>query len=169
MSLTRLFEALASIKQYVKLLSMTTIQLDKQFFMGGNATFTVQNPQGEYYTFKICQPNKSPRFRGQSVIPHFASLLTGPDNENSYTYLGMVNPETGDVKLTRQSRYTENSKPFQVIRWALKHALGDRQIPDGYQINHAGHCGRCGRLLTVPESLTRGIGPECWSKMGGAA
>jgi hypothetical protein len=75
---------------------MTTILLDKQFFTGGNATFTVQNPQGEYYTFKLRQPDpkRSFNFRGKSKdeIPFFASLLTGPDNENSYSYIGMFNP-----------------------------------------------------------------------------
>jgi len=150
---------------------MTTIQLDKQFFTGGNATFTVQNPSGEYYTFKIKQPNpnKSLRFRGQAkdTIPFFANLLTGPDNENSFTYLGMVNPDTGDVKLTRASRYNETSEPVAVLRWALSKAFGDKQIPDGYQIRHEGKCGCCGRTLTVPESLDRGIGPECWGRISG--
>lgn len=28
-----------------------------------------------------------------------------------------------------------------------------------------GRCGKCGRTLTDPESIERGIGPECWSRM----
>jgi hypothetical protein len=30
------------------------------------------------------------------------------------------------------------------------------------EVWHEGRCGRCGRALTVPESVERGIGPECW-------
>ncbi|HEY2304185.1 MAG TPA: DUF6011 domain-containing protein [Acidimicrobiales bacterium] len=28
----------------------------------------------------------------------------------------------------------------------------------------AGRCRRCGRALADPESVSRGIGPDCWSK-----
>ena len=143
-----------------------TIELDRNFFMGGNATFTVDNGKGTHYTFKIRQPKKAnPRFTGSA--PHFVSLLTGPDNINNYSYLGMVNAETGSVKLTRASKMNDDSTPVKVLRWALNHALGDRLLPAGYAIHHEGKCGCCGRALTVPESIKRGIGPECWSKLSG--
>lgn len=31
----------------------------------------------------------------------------------------------------------------------------------------SGACAICGRKLTTPESIDRGIGPECWGKVGG--
>lgn len=143
-----------------------TISLDKNFFFGGNATFTIDNGKGEHYTFKIRQPKKqNPQFTGPT--PFFASLLTGPDNENSYSYMGIACAVTGSIRLTKASRMTEESVPVKVLAWALKHALGDKILPAGYAIRHQGTCGCCGRTLTHPESLTRGIGPECWSKMGG--
>lgn len=151
-----------------------TIDLDKNFFMGGNATFTVDNGKGTHYTFKIRQPKKqNPRFVGPA--PHFASLLTGPDNENSYTYLGMVReskptPDTTGflVTLTKASRYAEDSVPVKVLRWVLNLVATGGNLPEGYAVHHEGKCGCCGRTLTVPESIKRGIGPECWAKMGGA-
>lgn len=143
---------------------MNTITLDKTFFTGGKATFTVDNGKGEHYTFKIKRPKDTGRFRGEP--PLFISLLTGPDNTSSYSYLGMLDA-TEIVKLTRASRMTADSKPVKVARWALFHAFGDKRLPEGYQIRHEGKCGCCGRALTHPDSLTRGIGPECWSKMGG--
>jgi hypothetical protein len=168
-----------------------TIDLHKNFFMGGNATFTVDNGRGTHYTFKIRQPKKdNPRFAGPA--PHFASLLTGPDNENSYTYMGIVfeapifrteviNPEdpasgtrkvdtgakTMAVRLTGKSRYNDESVPVKVLRWALHLAATGGSLPEGYAVHHEGKCGCCGRTLTVPESIKRGIGPECWAKMGG--
>lgn len=150
-----------------------TIQLDKNFFMGGNATFTVDNGKGTHYTFKIRQPkHQRPGYTGPA--PHFISLLTGPDNENSYTYMGMVQEShpTPDetrltIKLTAKSKYNDDSAPVKVARWALFHAMTDRILPEGYSIHHEGKCGCCGRTLTVPESIERGIGPECWAKLTG--
>lgn len=132
--------------------------LNKNFFIGGNATFTVQNAAGEYYTYKVRQP--------KADMPHFASLLTGPDNENSFTYLGIVNPQTAEVRLTAKSKMNADSKPVKVIAWALRQVWAGKELPQGYQIRHEGKCGCCGRTLTTPESLDRGIGPECAKRFG---
>ena len=140
---------------------MNMIELDTKFFTGGNATFTVDNGQGVHYTFKIRQPKQ----RDERPMPFFASLLTGPDNENSYTYMGVMDL-FGNVRLTAKSRYNEDSTPVKVLRWALKHAFGDRQLPAGYQVRHEGRCGCCGRTLTVPASLATGVGPECAKRLG---
>lgn len=139
---------------------MNRIELDTKFFLGGNATFTVDNGRGEHYTYKICQPK-----RGAHENPFFVSLLTGPDNESSYSYLGVVDP-FGSFRLTRASKMNDESKPVKVFRWAMKHVFGDRILPENYQIRHAGKCGCCGRTLTEPLSLTIGIGPECRKKLG---
>lgn len=141
---------------------MNTITLDTKFFTGGNATFTVDNGKGEHYTFKIVEPKRG------DFVPNtrFVKYLTGPDNESSYTYLGKFNMHDGTVALTKGSKLTDDSKPVKVIRWAMKHVFGDRQLPDGYQIRHAGKCGCCGRTLTEPLSLTIGIGPECRKRLG---
>ena len=134
--------------------------LNKQFILGGNATFTVQNPAGQHYTFKVKQPKPE--------MPHFLSLLTGPDNENSFTYLGVVS-HAGMVCLTKGSRMNESSLPVRVANFALRCVWGTQTngLPVGYQIRHEGKCGCCGRKLTTPESLDRGIGPECIKRFGG--
>lgn len=138
---------------------MNTISLDKSFFTGGRATFTVDNGQGVHYTFKISQPRNN-----KDIF--FANLLTGPDNENSFTYIGIFNPNDFTIKLTAKSCYNDDTQPVKVLRWSLKHVSTDKLLPAGYQIRHEGKCGCCGRKLTHPESLTRGIGPECWSRIG---
>ncbi len=132
------------------------IMLNKNFILGGNATFTVQNPSGKYYTFKVRQP--------KSDMPHFLSLLTGPDNENSFTYVGVVKADLGQVFLTGKSKLANDSLPVKVARFALRCVWGQQVLPEGYQIRHEGKCGCCGRTLTTPESLDRGIGPECIKK-----
>lgn len=130
---------------------------DTRFFHGGNATFTVSNGI-EHYTYKIRKPNEN--------TPFFVGLLTGPDNESSYTYMGLYLPDKNQVILTRKSRYTEDTKPFRVVNWALKIVEFQKELPEGYNIQHEGRCGRCGRTLTEPESIEAGFGPECREILG---
>jgi hypothetical protein len=124
------------------------------FFKGGNALFTVGNSKGEHYTYKIRQP------KGENK-PFFVSLLTGPENTNDYTYLGIYNPNSHDVILTSKSKFNQESVPVKVIRWAIKIVVANKEFPAGYTIQHEGRCCRCGRTLTTPESIENGIGPEC--------
>ena len=143
---------------------MTTNQLDKNFFFGGNATFTVESlKSGQHKTFKIRQGKANPLY---PKPVWFVSLLTGSDNENSYTYIGMVNPENGALTLTRKSQRNDQSIDVLTFRFVMNHLFSDRIYPNA-KVHHEGKCGCCGRKLTVPESIERGIGPECWSKMGG--
>lgn len=130
------------------------------FFTAGNATFTVTNPQGVHYTFKISRPRNA-----EPTCPLFVSLLSGADNVSDYTYVGILT-DAGAVKLTRKSRLLESSLPVKVIRWALNEIKAGRQLPKGYTCQHEGKCCRCGRMLTTPESIDSGIGPECASKVG---
>jgi hypothetical protein len=138
---------------------MNKTTLSTNFILGGKATFTVQNPKGEHYTFKV----RSNEWNGR--VYHKVALLTGPDNETSYTYLGRVIPNTGSFILTDKSKLPLDSLPCRVAAFAFRCVWGTQSLPDGYQIRHEGKCGCCGRTLTTPESLDRGIGPECWSRI----
>jgi hypothetical protein len=135
--------------------------LTKDFILAGKAIFTVANDKGEHYTFKITKSDG----RGDKTV-YFAALLSGPDNEHSYTYMGLVNEISGVPHTTAKSAYDKTSKPFKVLHWALGIVWGRNKLPNGYLLEHAGKCGRCGRTLTTPESIERGIGPECMSKLG---
>ena len=130
--------------------------ISKNFLLAGNAIFTVSNPQCKHYTFRV---NKSKStLTGDPVW--FISVLTGPDNSNDYSYVGMV--FSGGVCLTRASKYTKDSMLYKVADWSVCGILsGGSQFPDGYSISHAGTCGRCGRKLTTPKSIELGLGPVC--------
>lgn len=135
---------------------MTSPIKSPDFFEGGNAIFTVSNPTGEHYTYKI---------RHKDDKPFFVSLLTGSDNLSDYTYLGIYHPGNRSVILTKKSNYKEDTKPVKVIRWAIKKVAEGAVLPEGYTIQHEGKCCRCGRRLTTPESIEAGIGPECKRKV----
>jgi hypothetical protein len=127
---------------------------DYRFFSGGRALFTVSNGKGEHYTYKIRQA------KGDNK-PFFVSLLTGPQNESDYSYLGLFNPSLAKVFLTAKSKMNDESTPVKVLRWAIQMVYNRKSLPEGYAIQHEGKCCHCGRTLTVPESIEKGIGPEC--------
>lgn len=137
----------------------------RRFVTAGKAIFTVSNPTGRHYTYKISAKADT---RKPGAFVYFVSLLTGCDNVNDYTYLGLLDVQTAAVVLTKASRarFTDDTESVKVIRWALRQVFAGRELPAGYELRHAGRCGRCGRLLTTPESIDNGIGPECLSKMG---
>lgn len=132
----------------------------RDFVMAGKAIFTVSNGD-ERYTYRVTRKESTnPRFPNDTF---FIGYLAGSDNTSSYSYLGVVT-EAGEVKLTKASKAAADSKVAKVAAWALRQVWSQAALPAGYEIMHAGRCGRCGRLLTVPESIETGLGPECITK-----
>ena len=136
---------------------MTNVIKDIRFFVGGRSVFTIDNGKGTHYTFRIG--------RKTDTQPFFVGILSGPNNENDYTYMGIYDPSTHNVRLTQKSKYNEESVPLKVIRWGIKQVVENKELPSGYSIRHEGKCCRCGRTLTDPTSIELGIGPECRSKV----
>jgi hypothetical protein len=142
----------------------------KKFISAGNAIFTIDNGKGEHFTFKV----KTPDDALQALDFGFISLLTGPDNGRDYTYMGTVDFRDGTARETRNSKIGRNdrreryNKAWRVADWLLKNVWNAKAFPEGYTLRHEGRCGRCGRRLTVPESITNGIGPECIKHMAPA-
>lgn len=138
---------------------MLATQFRKDFIVGGQAIFTVSNPVGEYYTYRVERVERE----NQSPI-YFVSVLTGQDNVSDYTYVGVLDVNEGKVVLTRASRYTTETRLYRVINWAIGMIWSDRELPAGYEIRHMGKCAACGRPLTTPASLECGFGPICRAK-----
>jgi hypothetical protein len=141
--------------------------LNKDFLLAGSAIFTLELSQQFsekwglplHYTYKISKKEATERF----PETFFIALLTGPDNLTNYTYMGIVKMN-GDVKLTAKSQYKKDSWPYRLIVRALTCIFNDKQqdvLDAGFDLHHEGRCGRCSRVLTVPESILSGFGPEC--------
>jgi hypothetical protein len=134
----------------------------KRFIYGGRAVVTIESEKtGMHYTYKISQKTDD----DGKKTPFFVSLLTGPDNTNDFTYIGVLGSD-GAVKTTKKSSLTAESVPVRALGFVTKHIVEGRMPPQAL-VRHEGKCGCCGGALTVPESIDRGIGPECWSKLGG--
>ena len=139
------------------------------YLFAGNATFTVLNTatQGRF-TFKV-QVAKDKATGKALDFPWFVKVLTGSNNESDYRYLGVIfsapegQPRT--LKLTGKSFATPDTPCAKAFSWVLDRLQG-KGLPPTVEVWHSGHCGRCGKTLTVPESIERGIGPDCAAIMG---
>ncbi len=132
-----------------------------RFMLAGNAIVTFRSQKtGVHFTYKIeAAPKKD-------LMPpaYFVHVLSGPDNENDYTYVGMIISRlTGAAfNLTKGSKFNLNSPCVIAMKWVMDYLpFGD--VPPMTEIFHEGRCGRCGRTLTTPESCSIGIGPICAS------
>lgn len=121
------------------------------FIQAGNATITaVSVATGTRFTYRVRESNDGKLF--------FVSLLNGPDNTTSYTYMGII--RGNKFTRTNNSKVTQDAPSYKAFVWLFDQLSMDR-LPPTVELYHEGRCGRCNRLLTVPESIEAGIGPEC--------
>lgn len=149
---------------------ITDPKLAKEFILAGNATVTfVSKKSGNRFTYKVKQ---APRKEGDNPnnTLYFVSLLVGQDNENDYSYIGVITryvcpsgSESLNFRTTKASKVNVDAPSVMAMEWVITF-LGGREVPPMTEIWHSGRCGRCGRTLTVPESLERGLGAECFEK-----
>lgn len=130
------------------------------FLFAGKACVTLKSrTTGNRFTFKVSHKKDGDI--------SFVSLLTGPNNEADYRYLGLL-PDDDKTRLRGVGRGKSCAQPDAPSAKAFQFLLDSVQrgrIPDALEVWHEGRCGRCGRKLTVPESIESGIGPECASKL----
>lgn len=160
--------------------------ITREFVAAGHAIFTVEVPAtfvqvqallgNEYhphYTYRVerveLKASADGRFPARTA--YFVASLTGPDNTSDYTYLGELDAKTGDVRLTKKSAFPETASRVRVLRKVLARVWAGEQdavTGAGWGLRHCGYCGKCGRLLTVPESVASGFGPECIKSVMGS-
>jgi len=140
---------------------------NKNFFSGGRALFTVSKENGPKYTFRIDCKLDHTRKQFEKNGPYFVKVFKGTENNNykHYKYLGLYNSNIGKVFLTGKSLFSSNSVEFKTVNWAISTIFNGLPIPNGYFIQHEGKCSKCGRVLTTPESINNGIGPECFKQL----
>jgi len=134
-----------------------------ELLLAGNSTMTFRSVRtGERFTYKVTR-----RDEGSWRV----GLLTGPSNETDYKYIGSVMWDRErypaprffpprEVNLDRAPASTKGFAALLRLAHSNPGALG--RLAEAY---HAGRCARCGRTLTTPESVERGLGPECADKV----
>ncbi len=131
-----------------------------RFLLAGDARFTlVSQATGRRFTYRLREAPERPG-------TYWLSALTGPDNEANYKYALTVrsSPMGGwQAYATKGSKIAIDAPSVTAFRWwfaRLTSSEPERAL-EQVEFWHEGRCGRCGRLLTVPESIALGLGPEC--------
>jgi len=150
-------ETQAGKSEYVgKRHKITDVQDIKNFIFAGKSIFTIESSQtGVWYTYKVSKLKDKER---ENTKLYFVAVLRGPDNINSYTYIGKI--WDGVFSLTKGSKFKEDATCVKAFKFFFTNIMKNF-IDPRLNFYHMGICGRCGRALTVPESITRGIGPVC--------
>lgn len=120
-----------------------------------NGFFTLSDSHG-HTTFRIRTQKESAKFApGKRIV----GFLSGPENTSNYTNIGFLEPHA--LVIWKRWLGSRQAKLAQELIKALK----GEEVP--FSLQESRHCIRCNRLLTTPESIERGIGPECLAKYGG--
>lgn len=141
----------------------TELKMDKalDFILAGKSTFTIKSvPTGKHFTFMVTQPKKN---KTEKKSVHFVKLMTGTDNERSYTFFATIFDKAA-YKHSNKSRIGEDAQGVRAFRWFMNNLMKGT-VNGQVELFHEGCCGRCGRKLTTPESIESGIGPECAKMM----
>lgn len=116
--------------------------------------YTLTNPiTGQHRTFKI-RTVQNGNLKGRRVI----SLLTGPDNTSDYEGFAFLSDDSEAFSVWRRFQGTA----YELYAKTLLNHLTGRD--NRCVVQESRRCFKCGRLLTHPDSISLGIGPECASK-----
>lgn len=125
----------------------------KEFILGGHALFTIKSKKtGKRFTYKV---NVDSHNKGILNV----YVLNGPDNTRNYKKFGYIGIDS-NMQVFRPGPYDRDKDFCTAFDHVFLNLCISLYMPD-LEIWHEGRCCRCGRVLTVPESIERGIGPEC--------
>lgn len=129
----------------------------KKYLLAGKAVFTVESTKLEKrYTYRIKRDiRNNDRF--------YCEVLYGPDNTRDYRFLGWFYRQDFDLKHSMNSCTDQRDIRFKMLRAFLWFAYSG-EFPETCVLHPSDRCARCGRLLTTPESIERGLGPECYER-----
>lgn len=129
-----------------------------RYILAGKATVSLKSARsGDHLTYRVEKPK--PSTAKPNAPSHFVKVRTG----NDFAYLGFIGKDGAFVH-GRKADLPQDSLQVKAFRWTVDQ-LRAKQLPDVLEVWHEGCCGRCNRPLTDPESIKRGIGPDCILKM----
>ena len=124
----------------------------RRFLTAGKARVTlVSTRTGTRFTYRV-------RAARYTEGLYFVDVLTGSDNTADYTFAGTLTAR--GFRHSPKAGIGADAPSVRAFGWAAERLDGDA-LPAGLEVWHEGRCARCGRVLTVPESIASGFGPEC--------
>lgn len=133
----------------------------KPYLTAGNTTFTLYSAKlDKRYTYHILQDKK---VKNRYIV----KLMYKSDNEDleeSFKFLGLFYEDSMTLKVNSIGVYKQDAA--QMLDYFLSIVDKRREWPTTCEFYPSRKCARCGRTLTTPESITRGIGPDCLKALG---
>lgn len=137
-----------------------TIQLTKDYILAGHCIFTIKSKKtGKHFTFRVMLHDAQ---NGKSFR---VGVLTGAD---TYRPIGLITRDMHRFHdITRRPQWPS----VGAFEYFWRHLTERSQLAPDVEFIESGRCCCCGRTLTHPDSITKGIGPECEARfsIGGAA
>lgn len=125
----------------------------RDFVFAGNATFTLESRKtGVRFTYRI-RVKKEDVASGSKDPTYFVGLLSGPDNESDYRYMGVARQE-GVFNFTQASKVTRAAPSAKALVWFFDRMYLERDVAALLTVWHEGRCGRCGRTLRAETDRT---------------
>lgn len=122
-----------------------------------NGFHTLTFPDGSHRTFRVHRQRNKAKFKpGKRLI----GILIGPDNSADYEEFGEVT-ENG-IAIWKSRQHNKKLVEYAAIIWSIANG----EVIEDYGLMTDSRCTVCNRHLTDPESVTRGIGPLCWERLG---
>lgn len=126
----------------------------------GHLTVTITNTtKGHHRTLRFKPTKRGDAWDGRAWFVKDGEVYVG---------MAIVDRDSGLLELRRTRGSTTDRAALYAA--GLVVAMLDRKVAvdevrgHSYQLVAASTCGRCNRELTDPESIERGIGPECYGK-----
>lgn len=130
------------------------------YLTAGNATFTLESTKlNKRHTYKVYH-RKDDKCKDRYIV----KLMYGSDNESDYKFIGIYYADTGVYKSQAPS---DNKPMYDKMFASFVGMLHNHTKPwfNNCLFHKSGKCACCGRKLTTPESIERGVGPECYEKL----
>ena len=124
------------------------------FIFAGRAEFTIENVlSGVSYKYKVSKSQRDDMY--------YVCVKSGSE----WVYAGYLRNKDG-LTCYKQGQKGELGVQEPAIK-GLVYAIkkGNRTLPRPMLMYHHGKCGCCGRSLDDEESILRGFGPVCWSRL----
>ena len=92
-------------------------------------------------------------------------FLSGPDNERNFTGFAWIKGD--QLQVWKRFRDDPNaSRPVAAYLFLARAGDTEKAQAGLTYALQSGNCYRCGRKLTVPASISRGLGPDCAEMVG---
>lgn len=136
-----------------------------RFILAGRSEFTLLSDKTRVkFAYRLKKRKVNKEKEKENKYLYYVTVLKGGER----IYAGVL--YYSDLKKMymfstgKKGKMTGDNIEIKSLMYVIN-KLNERNYGMRLTIYHVGRCGRCGRVLTVPESIMSGLGPECITKV----